>query len=378
MHRRTAATRRAFLAQTLAAGAAAVVPWPAHGVAQKPGIPYVDGLTFLSSDPADLERSGLAGLILDVSSVSQVKTEDGSIRYFRSFEACAKSMTAMRKALEGGHVGRAFLATRASDIVEAFRTGRTAVFFQMQGAEPIGEELWRLDLFHELGLRVQQVTHHNDNAWGGGAIEKTWTGLTKVGREGVERLNELRILPDISHASDVTARDVLATSRKPVILSHGAARAFVNNARCAPDDVIRGVGRSGGVMGIFMMSMWLTTDPTPTVEAYIRQLRHVINVAGSDAVGIANDYPLTGEPNALKADNDNATVIPNYYPWWDSVAKQGVLGFETRPSHVVIPELNNIRRMHLIQEGLERSRFSAADIEKIMGGNWIRVLGTLG
>src|SRR5690606_7793479 len=112
-------------------------------------------------------------------------------------------------------------------------------------------------------------------------------------------------------ASDLTARDVLAASRAPVILSHGAARAFVNNARCAPDDVIRGVGRSGGVMGIFMMSMWLTTDPTPTTDAYVRQLRHVIDIAGIDAAGVANDYPLTGEAAAVKAGNDNAKVIEN-------------------------------------------------------------------
>lgn len=367
-------SRRAFLSRALAAAAAATIVRPARPGAQRPAIPYVDGLSFLSPDPEDVARSGLSALILDVSSVAQVKTDDGSIRYFRSFEACARSMTAMRKSLAAGQVGRAFLATRGSEIDEAFKTGRTAVFFQMQGAEPVGEELWRLDLFHELGLRVQQITHHNDNAWGGGAIEKQWTGLTKVGREGIARLNALGIVPDISHASDVTARDVLAASRAPVILSHGAARAFVNNARCAPDDVIRGVGESGGVMGIFMMSMWLTTDPTPTVDAYVRQLRHVIDVAGIDAAGIANDYPLGGEAAAAQAGNDNAKVVANYYPWWDSVARQGVLGFDVRPPHVVIPELNTIDRMRRIHEALERRRFRAVEIEKIMGGNWIRVL----
>ena len=76
------------------------------------------------------------------------------------------------------------------------------------------------------------------------------------------------------------------------MISHGAARAFVANARCAPDEVIRGVGQSGGVMGIFMMTMWLTTDPQPTVDAYVRQIRHVAKVAGIDAVGVANDYSI--------------------------------------------------------------------------------------
>lgn len=350
----------------------------ASAASQRAPIPYVDGLSFFSPDPQDIERSGLTAMILDVSSVSQLKTGDGSIKYFRSFEACATSMTAMRRALASGAHGQAFLATRGADIERAFADHRTAVFLQMQGAEPIGEALERLDMFYELGLRVQQITHHNNNAWGGGAIEKTWTGLTPTGIRGIERLNALGIIPDLSHASDLTALDVLRVSRKPVVYSHGGARALVPNARCAPDDVIRGVGRSGGVMGIFMMSMWLTTDPQPGVDAYVRQVRHVANVAGIDAVGIANDYTIAGELSAAKASNDNARIISNYFAWWDSVAKQGVMGFDKHPQHAVIPALNNVRRMFLLHEALDHAGFSTGDVEKIMGGNWTRVLKTLG
>ena len=157
-------------------------------------------------------------------------------------------------------------------------------------------------------------------------------------------------------------------------MSHGAARALVNNARCTPDDVIKGVANSGGVMGVFMMSFWLTTDPTPTPDSYVRQIKHIVNVAGIDAAAVANDYSIAGEQAAIKAGNDNAKVIGNYYEWWDSVAKAGVLGFDKRPTHVVIPELNNVRRMFLIDRALERAGFSPRDREKIMGSNWIRVL----
>ena len=371
-------SRRRFLKETLAASVVAALPARlAGGVVERPSMPYVDGLSFLSPDPADVGRSGLSAFICDVSSAEQVPTTDGSVKFYRSFEACARSITRTRRQLQGGAFPGAFLATRGSEVADAFKDGRTAVFFQFQGCEPIGEQLWRLDLFHELGLRVQQITHHNDNPWGGGAIEKNWTGLTKVGVQGVERLNALNIIPDLSHASDLTGLDVLKTSKKPVIISHGGARALAPSARCAPDEVIRGVGQSGGVMGIFMMSMWLTTDPTPTVDAYVRQVRHVANVAGIDAVGIANDYTIAGELTAAKAGNDNAKIISNYYAWWDSVARQGVMGFDQRPPHAVIPELNNVRRMFLIEEALRRSGFKTPEVEKIMGGNWIRVLSSV-
>lgn len=372
-----ATSRRNFLARTGAAiGFAAARPWSAFALqGDRTPFPYVDGLTFLGSDPGDVGRSGLSAFICDVSAVAPLKTEDGSIRYWRAFEPCIRSMTDVRRGLAEGKIPGAFLATRGNQIAEAWKAGRTAVFFQIQGGgEAVGEDLWKLDTFYELGLRVFQITHHNDNPWGGGAIEKTWTGLTKTGHAGLERLNALRIIPDLSHVADPTSLDVLKSSCRPVILSHGAARAIVRNARCAPDEIIRGVGESGGVMGIFMMSFWLTADSEPSVDAYIRQIRHVINVAGIDAIGIANDYPVSGEAAAVKAGNDNAAAIKNYHAWWDSVAKQGVMGFDERPRHVVIPELNNVRRMFLIHQALGRAGFLTGEVEKIMGGNWIRVL----
>ena len=366
-------SRREFLRLSTAACVLPLTRAEPHAV-ERPPFPYVDGLSFLNSPAADFAASGLTAFICDVSSGERLKTDDGSLKFFRSFDACTRSLTAARRLLAGGSVPRAFLATRGTQIDEAWKKNGTAVFFQFQGCEPIGDQLWRLDLFYELGLRVLQITHHNDNVWGGGAIEKNWTGLTKTGHEGVERLNALGIIPDLSHVADPTSLDVLKISRKPVVVSHGAARALVNNARCTPDDVIKGVANSGGVMGVFMMSFWLTTDPTPTPDSYVRQIKHVVKVGGIDAAAVANDYPLGGEQSAVKAGNDNAKIIGNYYPWWDSVAKAGVLGFDTRPTHVVIPELNNVRRMFLIHRALERAGFSPRELEKIMGGNWVRVL----
>jgi membrane dipeptidase len=280
----------------------------------------------------------------------------------------------MRRRLREESSRGLFLATRGSQAAEAFRSRRTAVFFQFQGCEPLGEDLSRLDLFYELGLRIQQITHHNQNPFGGGALDKNPTGLTKLGFEGLERMNELGIIPDISHASDLTSLDVIRRSRKPVILSHGAARALVRNARCAPDEVIRGVAESGGVTGIFMMSFWLTEDAEPQVDHYIRQIRHVIQVGGIDSVGIANDFPMEGQTQLASIGNDNAEGVKSYFPWWKTIAQDGILGFDRLPQHVVIPELNNIRRMFSIHQALERAGFKAEEREKIMGGNWIRVL----
>ena len=347
-------------------------------VAPSTRTPWVDGLSFMPGDPSKVAETGLSAFICDVSAGENVKGPDGNDRYIRSFNACAKSIASMRRALASGKYPRAFLATKGSEIAGAHRAGRTAVFFQFQGCEPLEEDLGRLDVFYELGLRVLQITHHYDNPSGGGALEGAPRGLTNFGTSVVERMNALGIIPDVSHASDLTALDTTKVSKSPVILSHGAARAIVPNARCAPDDVIRAVAKTGGVMGVFMMTFWLTTDATPTVNHVVAQLRHIANVGGIDAVGIANDYPLTGEASLVSVGNDNAKGIGNYMPWWETMRRRGIMGFDRTPTHVVVPELNAITRMFTLHSALEKAKFSSGDIEKIMGGNWVRVLKTLG
>ncbi len=360
------------------AGASRAAPRPGAPREPRTPFPYVDGLTFFDQDAA-FRESGLSAIISDVSAIDgTIQSPPGRApRYARTFEACARRLTAVRRALNAGEIRDAFLATHGSEIRPAWSSGRTAVFLQFQSAEPVGDDLTRLDMFHELGLRVLQLTHHNATAWGGGALDATPTGLTKTGVAGIERLDELGIIADLSHAGDLTARDVLRTSRKPVILSHGAARAIVDNARCAPDDVIRGVADSGGVMGVFMMTFWLTRDAVPTAEHYVRQIRHIANVGGIEAAGIANDYDVAGLAAAKEPGMDNATLARrDYAPWWDLVAKEGVRGFTTatRPRHVVIPELNDVRRAFSIHQALDRAGFRTGEIERVMGGNWIRVL----
>lgn len=362
--------RRAFLH---AAAFAAVTATIKGQTVKNSTYPFVDGLCLDLPDDNVVHASGLSGFLLDVSAYEEIKTADGDTKWIRSFPETIKKMSGFRDELRKR--SGAFLANDGREIETAFKQDKTAVFFQVQGGgEIVGEDLSRLEKLRDAGLRVFQLTHHHNNPLAGGGIEKNPSGLTKLGFEAVERLNAAGLIPDMSHASDQTALDTAKASKRPVILSHGACRAFVNNARCAPDNVIRVIADTGGVMGIFMMSFWLTTDAVPTVEHYVKQIKHVVKVGGIDAVGIANDFPLTGEAGVVEAKGNNAEAVKNYFAWWDSITKMGVLGFDHRPTHVAIPELNNINRVNLIHQALEKSGFKSHELEKIMGGNWKRVL----
>lgn len=332
---------------------------------------YVDGLlSTLPDTPEQITASKLDAFLCDVADVEQVTDADGTIRYVRSFAVCDKALDAAKQHIQT-KLTNAYIATRGSDVG---RRAGTGIFLQFQSCEPIGRELQRIGYFYDKGLRALQITHHHNNLFGGGSIELVPRGLTPLGIEGVAEMNRLGMLVDISHASEPTSLDVAKHAQRPFVLSHGACRAIVNHPRCASDAVIRALADRGGVMGIFMMSFWLTTDDVPTVDHYLAQLRHVIKIGGIDAVGVADDFTIAGEPALLALNNDNAEGVKGYYDWWKPLQARRVPGFERLPKHVVIAELNNIERMQRIHAALERNGFGGSEIEKIMGGNWIRVL----
>ena len=332
---------------------------------------YFDGLILSLEDTKnkeDFKDSGLSGFIWDVSFVEE---KDG--KYVRLFLPCLKSIARANRLLRENEWGL-FLATKGSQVTEARSSGKTAVFLQFQSCEPFTDDLDLMAAFYELGLRICQVTHHSTNPFGGGSIEKQWTGLTEIGFKAIEKMNELNIIPDLAHGNEVLCRDILKTSKKPVVASHTCCRAIVNNARCITDPVIKGIADSGGLVAIMPLSFWITNDPVPTVDHYLSHLEHVINVGGIDAVGLSNDQTIAGDLEAAKLNNNNAEAVKLDFDWWKKQQAAGVMGFEELPEHSIIPELNNVRRLFTIQAALERKGHTSAEIEKIMGLNWVRVL----
>ncbi|MBN8810276.1 MULTISPECIES: membrane dipeptidase [unclassified Sphingomonas] len=330
---------------------------------------FFDSLSFLPEDLGQIAAAGLGGMIADVSDLIATRDADGIPRYSRNFAA---NDPAIDKAVERlRRTPFAYLASKGSEI--GARPG-CAVFLQFQSTEMIERDLSRIAHFHEKGLRVLQFTHHNNTLFAGGALETRQTGLTPLGIEGLAEMNRLRILPDVSHGSVPTMIEAATRSKTPIALSHGAARAIVDHPRCAPDEAIRAIAGRGGVMGIFMMSFWLTRRNPPTVADYVAQIRHVVKVGGLEAVGVANDFPMAGQPNLIKLGNDNGKGVQEYLDWWRALRRQGVPGFEWTPEHVVIPELNRIDRMARISQALGQAGFRPREVDKIMGENWKRLL----
>ena len=338
--------------------------------------PYIDGLSFLPEDLADIKNAKVDGYVADISRIEAIELPDGRMNYKRTYKACIEGIEAARNIIEANN-DKVILAKSGADVEEAMKDGKAAIFPQIQGADCIEGGFHELDDFEALGLRVLQLTHHYGNLYAGGALDKVERGLTKKGRELIPLLQKKHMLVDVSHSSPQSARDTLSIATKPLAQTHGAARAIVNHARCTPDDVLKGIGDGGGVFGVFMMSFWLTADDVPLPDHYLAQIRHVANVAGIEGVGVSNDYQLRGDIDLLALENDNFEGVKKYLPWWESLRSQCILGYEQDPKHVVIPELNNIDRMERIHALLLKAGFKTGEADKIMGKNWQRLLKSI-
>lgn len=248
-------------------------------------------------------------------------------------------------------------ATSVADVERARRDGRLAVFYLLQNAEPFGSELDRVDLFHRLGLRSCQLTYNDRNRAGSGCAEAG--GLTPFGRELIGRMNERRMLLDLSHAHMQTMAEAIEASQAPVVVSHTACMAVHRHRRNTTDENLRALAARGGVVGICQMRPFLTSRKTDNLGAYFDHILHAIRVAGVDRVCIGSDRDhrvirLSPEYLAELRREEGSQVVDHELPYF-------------------IDELNGPRRMEVVWDGLVKRGLPARDVEKVMGGNLLRL-----
>lgn len=163
----------------------------------------------------------------------------------------------------------------------------TAGFLGIEGAQALDGDLANIDVLFDAGFRMMSPSHFFDTDIGGSAHGVEKGGLTDKGREMIKRMEAKRMIVDVAHASAKTIDDVLALATRPVFVSHTGVRGTCDNQRNLSDDQLKGIARTGGVIGI---GYWDTAVCGTDAAAIAKAIRYAANLVGVDHVGLGSDF----------------------------------------------------------------------------------------
>ncbi len=227
------------------------------------------------------------------------------------------------------------LARTPADLLSNKQQGRKSIMLGIENGLALDGKLQNLTHFAERGIVYMTLCHNGDNDICDSARgSQTHGGVSAFGRDVIRLMNRLGIMVDLSHAADTSFYDALELSSTPIVCSHSSCRALCNHPRNLTDDQMRALAAKGGVMQVTLYHGFLVKDGEATVDDALRHLEHAVSVMGIDHVGIGTDFDGDG----------------------------GVRGFADSSYFV-----DFTRR-------LSASGYSECDIQKILGGNFLRVM----
>jgi membrane dipeptidase len=246
------------------------------------------------------------------------------------------------------------LVNTSDDILRAKKEGKLAICFHFQGTVPVGRNLGNIEVFHKLGIRHMLMAYNQKNFVGDGCHERTDSGLSVFGVNLVKEMNRVGMLVDCAHSGYITTMDVLEVSTAPVIFSHTNAKGVFDHPRCIRDDQIIACAKSGGVMGMTGLSIFLGKGDDP-VEAIIRHIDYIANLVGPQHVGLGLDYVYD-----MKSLQYVAQLNADKWP------KSG--GYTNPDIKQVAPE-----DLPRITDSLLKKGFTDPEVKGILGENFLRV-----
>jgi len=275
-------------------------------------------------------------------------------------------------------------STAGIDLVH--REHRLAALMGIEGGHSIENDIRLLRDYYHMGVRYMTLTWSNTNEWAdsSGDIDDTsvqhHNGLTEFGKDVVYEMNRLGMIVDVSHVSDKTFYDTILASRAPVIASHSSCRALTNHPRNMTDDMLRALARGGGVVMINYYSAFVDESWRKAYDAQAKDREAAVNAVADK---FKNADPATRYRETDKVAKEWAAKIQR--PPFDDILDHidhavkvaGIdhvgLGsdFDGTPS---MPEgMDSAADLPKITEGLLKRGYTAAQIRKILGGNFIRV-----
>ena len=277
-----------------------------------------------------------------------------------------KDGIASKQNLIAANPDRLLLIRSAADILKAKREKKFGVVLGTQDSSMVGPELDRLAQMKKDGVMSVQLTYNNRNLAGDGALEPANAGLSKLGRATIERIEAEKLLLDLSHGGQRTMAEAAAHAKRPLVISHTGARALTDHVRNTEDSTIRAVAEKGGVTGVYFMP-FLNLNMHPSGGDLIAHIEHVAKVAGEDHVGLGSDngvLPLNLDPETKR----------KLDAWQQQRIDLGIAApGEAVGVYTWVEDYNSVDRYRRLANDLAKRGWSQARLEKLFGGNFLRV-----
>ena len=258
------------------------------------------------------------------------------------------------------HADQIVKARTVADIRQAKRDGRTAIILGFQNVSAFEDQLGYVEIFKDAGVGIVQMAYNTQNLVGCGCYESRDSGLSGFGHDMVAEMNRVGIMCDLSHVGTVTARDVILASNKPACFSHCLPAALKAHPRNRTDEELRLIAEHGGFVGVTMFSPFLAKGPDATVDDFVAAIGYVVNLIGEDCVGIGTDF--------------TEGYGQEFFDW--ITHDKGYGRRLTDFGAVATPEgFRTIAEYPNLTAAMQRAAWSEARIRKVMGENWLRVLG---
>lgn len=275
------------------------------------------------------------------------------------------------------------VATTAGDVRRIAEAGKLAALMGLEGGYAIDERLEMVERYHKMGVRYMSPAWSVSTSWAGSSGDETGKtrGLNDFGKQVVREMNRLGMMVDVSHVSDKTFWDIVNTSTKPVIATHSGARAIANVARNLDDDMLRALAKTGGVACVLFYPEFLEpgwSEKKKRVDAEIAPL--VQQASDSEPGGPAQkkmardrirlrEYAKRLPPITVARVVDHIDYIVKLVGIDHVGVGSDFDGIQATPT-----DLATVADLPNLTAELLRRGYSETDVNKILGGNMLRVM----
>ena len=190
-------------------------------------------------------------------------------------------------------------AKTTNDILNAKKNNKVAFIFGFQNSAPIANDIFLIEKFFDRGLRFMQLTYNNQTPLAGGCFETKDSGVSRFGKAVIEEMNRLGMIIDLSHAGKQSCLDAIEISNKPVAVSHANPSFFHKSLRNIDNEVLIKLVKKNGFIGLSLYPYHLKNLGDCTIEDYCSMIKKLIDLIGTDNIGIGSDLCLNWPDNVV-------------------------------------------------------------------------------